>query len=138
MPPDATDAASARGRAPAEVRRRRDPARPHHRRPGALASTYNAIAILKGAGSVIARPDGQYAINPTGSPALATAGTGDVLAGLLGALLAQDYAPWDAAVAATWLHGRAGEDAGDIGLVASDVAARAADELRRLRAGLNR
>jgi len=102
-----------------------------------IASTYNAVAILKGAGSVVARPDGLYAINPTGSPALATAGTGDVLAGMLGAFLAQGLAHWDAALAATWLHGHAGEGTGDIGLVAGDVAPRAADVLGRLRAGVN-
>jgi hydroxyethylthiazole kinase-like uncharacterized protein yjeF len=111
-----------------------------HDRVGAarrLASSYNAIAILKGAGSVIARPDGLYAINPSGSPALATAGTGDVLAGMLGAFLAQGFAPWDAAIAATWLHGRAADDSADLGLVASDVALRAVDVLGRLRSGLS-
>jgi len=102
-----------------------------------LARRYAAIALLKGAGSVIAAPDARYAINPTGSPALATAGTGDVLAGMLGAFLAQGLGVWDAAIAATWLHGRAAEDSGDAGLVAGDVAPRAADVLRRLRAGFS-
>ena len=82
-------------------------------------------------------PDGRYAINPTGSPALATAGTGDVLAGMLGALLAQGLGDWDATLAATWLHGRAAEDSGDVGLVAGEVAPRAVDVLRRLRAGFS-
>jgi hydroxyethylthiazole kinase-like uncharacterized protein yjeF len=102
-----------------------------------LAQRYGAIALLKGAGSVIAAPDGRYAINPTGSPALATAGTGDVLAGMLGSFLAQGLGDWDAALAATWLHGRAAEDSGDAGLVAGEVAPRAADVLRRLRAGFS-
>jgi hydroxyethylthiazole kinase-like uncharacterized protein yjeF len=102
-----------------------------------IATRYNAVAILKGAGTVVARPDGLYAINPTGSPALATAGTGDVLAGMLGAFLAQGLAPWDAALAGPWLHGRAGEDTGDMGLVAGDVAPRAADVLCQLRAGVS-
>ncbi len=101
-----------------------------------LAQKFSAIVILKGAGSVIARADGSYAINPTGSPALATAGTGDVLAGMLGAFLAQGFRPWDTAVGATWLHGRAAEDGTDVGLVAGDVAPRAAEILRRLRAGI--
>jgi hydroxyethylthiazole kinase-like uncharacterized protein yjeF len=99
-----------------------------------LARECNAVVVLKGVGSVIARPDGRYGINPTGSPALATAGTGDVLAGMLGAFLAQGFGAWDAAVAAAWLHGRAAEGA-DIGLVAGDVAPRAAALLQRLRAG---
>jgi ADP-dependent NAD(P)H-hydrate dehydratase / NAD(P)H-hydrate epimerase len=103
----------------------------------ALARRFNAVALLKGAGTVIARPDGRYAINTTGSPALATAGSGDVLAGMIGALLAQGATAWDAALAAAWLHGRAGEGR-DIGLVAGDVAAYAADELRRLRAAARR
>jgi hydroxyethylthiazole kinase-like uncharacterized protein yjeF len=102
-----------------------------------LARRFNAIALLKGAGTVIARPDGRYAINSTGSPALATAGTGDVLAGMIGALLAQGATAWDAALAAAWLHGRAGEGR-DIGLVAGDIAVRAADELRQLRAAARR
>ena len=103
-----------------------------------LSREFDAIAILKGAGSVIAGTDGRYAVNSTGSPALATAGTGDVLAGMLGALLAQGVAAWDAAVAAVWLHGRAADGAGDVGMVASDVAPRAAEILSRMRAHLRR
>jgi hydroxyethylthiazole kinase-like uncharacterized protein yjeF len=99
-----------------------------------LSRDFDAITILKGAGSVIAGTDGRYAVNSTGSPALATAGTGDVLAGMLGALLAQGVTAWDAAVAAVWLHGRAADDAGDVGMVASDVAPRAAEILSRMRA----
>lgn len=98
-----------------------------------LAREYRAIVVLKGAGSVLAAPDGSVAINPTGSPALATAGTGDVLAGMLGALLAQGFDPWQSALAATWLHGAAADGMGDIGLVAGDVAPRAAEALRALR-----
>jgi hydroxyethylthiazole kinase-like uncharacterized protein yjeF len=98
-----------------------------------VARRYRAIALLKGAGTVIAEATGSYAINPTGSPALATAGTGDVLAGMIGALLAQGIDGWDATLAAAWLHGRAAENRGDIGLVASDVAPLAAALLRHLR-----
>ena len=98
-----------------------------------LAAEYRAIVVLKGAGSVIAAPDGRAAINSTGSPALATAGTGDVLAGMLGALLAQGFDGWQAVLAATWLHGAAADGMGDIGLVAGDVAPRAAEVLRGLR-----
>lgn len=100
-----------------------------------IAQRCRCLVLLKGAGTVIARVDGHYAINPTGSPALATAGTGDVLTGMLVALLAQGHDAWTAAQAAAWLHGRAGEGTGDIGLIAGEVAARATHVLRALRAG---
>lgn len=91
-----------------------------------LAQKFNATIVLKGSGSVICRPDGQLSINPTGNPALASAGTGDVLAGLCGALLAQKMPVWDAANTATWVHGRAadqlvGQGIGPIGLCASEL-----------------
>ncbi len=99
-----------------------------------LAQRYTAWTVLKGAGSVIASPTGRYWINATGTPALATAGTGDVLAGMLGAFLAQGLAVQDAVLGAVWLHGRAADrHGGDVGLVASDVALLAADELNVLR-----
>jgi hydroxyethylthiazole kinase-like uncharacterized protein yjeF len=101
-----------------------------------LAQRYGCIAVLKGAGTVLAHPDGHYAINPTGSPALATAGTGDALAGMIGALIAQGHEAWTATQAAVWLHGRAAEG-GDIGLLADEIAPRAVEALRRLRAGLS-
>jgi len=90
-----------------------------------LAAETNAIVILKGSGSVIARPDGQISINPTGNPALATAGTGDVLSGVCGALLAQGWPAWETALAATWMHGTAADQLvtrgiGPIGLLASE------------------
>jgi hydroxyethylthiazole kinase-like uncharacterized protein yjeF len=98
-----------------------------------LAARFGAIVVLKGAGSVIAAGE-QYWVNPTGGPALATPGTGDVLAGMIGALLAQGFDPVPAVLAATWLHGRAADDFGaDIGLVASDIAPLAARALARLR-----
>jgi hydroxyethylthiazole kinase-like uncharacterized protein yjeF len=97
-----------------------------------LATRYRSLVVLKGAGTISVHTNGRCAINPTGGPALATAGTGDVLAGLLGGLLAQHFDPWQATLAATWLHGRAGEGR-DVGLVAGDIAKRAADELAKLR-----
>ncbi|HET9022991.1 MAG TPA: NAD(P)H-hydrate dehydratase [Burkholderiaceae bacterium] len=99
----------------------------------ALASDCRALVILKGAGSVIAAPDGRTVINPTGSPALATAGTGDVLAGMLGALIAQGFDAWQAVIAAVWLHGAAVRGAGDIGVTAGELAPRAVAALRGLR-----
>ena len=98
-----------------------------------LATRYQSIVVLKGAGTVIAHPDGRCAINSTGGPALATAGSGDVLAGLLSGLLAQGFDPWQATQAAVWLHGCAGVGR-DIGLVANEVATQAVDQLRQLRA----
>jgi ADP-dependent NAD(P)H-hydrate dehydratase / NAD(P)H-hydrate epimerase len=98
-----------------------------------LADRFEAIVVLKGAGSVVATRE-RYWINPTGSAALASAGTGDVLAGMIGALLAQGYEAQQAVLAAVWLHGRAADDFGaDVGLVAGEVAALAARALSRLR-----
>ncbi|MBU6271883.1 MAG: NAD(P)H-hydrate dehydratase [Betaproteobacteria bacterium] len=74
-----------------------------------LAGRHRAVVLLKGAGTIIASPCGRWAINTTGSPALATGGTGDVLAGLIGGLLAQSYPAWEAACLGAWLHGRAAD-----------------------------
>lgn len=90
----------------------------------ALARVHGAVALLKGAGTLVAAPDGRTAVIGTGSPALATAGSGDVLTGVIAALLAKGMEPWAAAVAGAAAHGRAGELAGHgDGTVASDVVA---------------
>ena len=86
-----------------------------------LAAHAEAIVVLKGPGTVIAAPDGRAAVNPTGSSALATAGTGDVLAGVIGGLLARGVPPFEAAVSAVYVHGAAADLLGPHGLVAPDL-----------------
>jgi hydroxyethylthiazole kinase-like uncharacterized protein yjeF len=91
-----------------------------------LAQRFQAIVVLKGSGSVIARPDGLIAVNPTGNAALATAGSGDVLSGVCAALLAQRWQPWQAALGAVWLHGAAADalvarGIGPVGLCAGEL-----------------
>ncbi|TNM36668.1 NAD(P)H-hydrate dehydratase [Nocardioides albidus] len=88
------------------------------------ARRYDAVVLLKGRHTVVARPDGQVRVTMTGTPWLATAGAGDVLGGLIGALLAAGLDPFDAASVGSWLHGAAATQASAGGpIVASDVAA---------------
>lgn len=91
----------------------------------ALARRYQAVCVLKGAGSLVADPDGQLLLCDRGHPAMAGAGLGDVLAGLIGALLAQGVPAMAAASLAVWLHARAGERLAEqgCGLAASDLCA---------------
>lgn len=99
-----------------------------------LAEALAATVALKGAGTIIAAADGRLWINATGGPALATPGSGDSLAGIIGALLAQGFAPTEATLAAVWLHGKAADEyGGDVGLVAGEIGARAAGYLARIR-----
>ena len=89
----------------------------------ALVKKYSVVCVLKGAGTLVAGLDGELAICNHGHPAMATAGLGDVLAGVTGALLAQGMSAFDAACLAVWLHARAGEQQGQLGrgLAASDL-----------------
>lgn len=86
----------------------------------AAAKQANAVVLLKGPDTVIAAPDGRAVVNTHATPFLATAGTGDVLAGVIGGLLAQGLDPFDAACAASWMHGDAGIRVGP-GLIAEDL-----------------
>jgi hydroxyethylthiazole kinase-like uncharacterized protein yjeF len=93
-----------------------------------LAARFGAIVVLKGSGSVIADPQGLALINPTGNPGLATGGTGDVLAGVCGSLLAQGWPAWQAALGAVWMHGAAADwlvlhGVGPIGMTAGELPA---------------
>jgi hydroxyethylthiazole kinase-like uncharacterized protein yjeF len=100
----------------------------------ALAAHTGAVTVLKGSGTVIARSDGRAWINPTGGPALATPGSGDALAGMIGALLAQRFDAVEATLAAVWLHGAAADaHGGDVGLTAGDLPPLAAQRLIELR-----
>jgi hydroxyethylthiazole kinase-like uncharacterized protein yjeF len=86
----------------------------------AAAARTGGVVLLKGADTIVAAPDGQVAINASAPPWLATAGSGDVLSGVIGGLLAQGMDAWEAAAAGAWVHGRAGALAGQ-GLVAEDL-----------------
>jgi NAD(P)H-hydrate repair Nnr-like enzyme with NAD(P)H-hydrate dehydratase domain len=91
-----------------------------------LAERTGAITILKGAGTVVAEPGGRMRVCSAGSPAMAVAGTGDVLSGVVAALLANGIGAFDAASAAVQLHAMAGELAAssDRGLLATELAAK--------------
>ena len=91
-----------------------------------LATRLNCFVVLKGAGSICAQPNGAWYLNGSGNPGLASAGTGDVLAGIIGALLAQGMVPRDALLLGVFLHGAAADELsrkniGPVGLTASDV-----------------
>jgi hydroxyethylthiazole kinase-like uncharacterized protein yjeF len=93
-----------------------------------IAARFKSVVVLKGSGSVIAAPGGAVVINTSGNPGLATAGTGDVLAGVAGSLLAQGWPLWETALGAVWLHGAAADrlveqGVGPIGMTAGELPA---------------
>jgi NAD(P)H-hydrate epimerase len=102
----------------------------------ALAARYGAVAVLKGAGSLVAEPDGRLDVCPWGNPGMASGGMGDLLTGIVAALLAQGCSAPEAARLGVGLHARAGDLAvrgeGERGLLASDLLA----PLRRLLNGI--
>ncbi|MGA8140509.1 MAG: NAD(P)H-hydrate dehydratase, partial [Desulfobaccales bacterium] len=89
------------------------------------AGQYGVVLVLKGAQTLVAAPDGRLSLNPTGNPALASGGTGDVLTGLIGGFLAQGLSAWDAARLGVYLHGLSADwfaaRHGPRGLVAGDL-----------------
>ena len=101
----------------------------------ALAERTGAVTLLKGSRTLVATPDGVVRINPTGGPVLATAGSGDVLTGIIGGLLARGVEPVDAASAGAYVHGLAGIAAGRStgeGTLASDVARHVPEAVNRV------
>lgn len=90
-----------------------------------FAKEYNTITVLKGAGTIIASPDGRVLINNTGNSGMATGGSGDVLAGMIASLLAQNKNAFDCASAGVYLHGLSGDIAkekfGEISMLPSDT-----------------
>jgi NAD(P)H-hydrate epimerase len=95
------------------------------------------VVVLKGHQTLIAEPDGGVHVNPTGNPGMASGGTGDVLAGMIAALLARGLDPADAACTGVYLHGLAGDmvrdEIGDTGMAAMDVAEKIPRAIQRLR-----
>lgn len=116
------------GRATSEVNRDRI------RVARAFATEHRCYVVLKGARTVIAVPEGRVFINPTGNPGMASAGMGDVLAGIIAALLGQRLSPADAMKLGVYVHGLAGDrvaaQKGEIGMIASDIIAELPAALR--------
>ncbi|HEV2014303.1 MAG TPA: NAD(P)H-hydrate dehydratase [Candidatus Dormibacteraeota bacterium] len=102
-----------------------------------FAKVWNKVVVLKGAGTVIAAPDGRVTLNPVATPALASGGTGDVLAGVIAGLMGQKLPPFEAAVTGVHVHSLAGMDLeaslGQAGVLASDLLPQIPRVMERLR-----
>ncbi|MCX6901528.1 MAG: NAD(P)H-hydrate dehydratase [Verrucomicrobia bacterium] len=102
-----------------------------------FAAESKAVVVLKGSRTVVANPAGDISVNSTGNPGMASGGVGDVLTGVIGALLAQNFSAFDAARLSVWMHGFAGDIAtqeiGEEALIASDVISHLGAAFRRLR-----
>ncbi len=100
------------------------------------AKRYNIIIVLKGHATAIVRPTGRVYFNSTGNPGMATAGSGDVLTGIIAAFIAQGYSPQHAASLGVFFHGMAGdmaaEEKGEFGMTASDIAAHVGRAVRQV------
>ena len=122
LTPHAGELARLLGRDPAAVRDADRPALAEA--AAALAAEIDAVIVFKGAGTIVVAPHRQ-ARNDTGNPGMATAGTGDVLAGVIAALLGQGLEAFDAARLGAWVHGRAGDaaaaDLGQVSMTARDL-----------------
>jgi NAD(P)H-hydrate epimerase len=107
-----------------------------------LAEETGAVVVLKGAATVTAEPEGRCVVNASGGPILATGGTGDVLTGVIGGLLAQGTNAFDAGALGAFLHGwaadRLAERLGSTGVLAGDLAAEIPAALSSLRDALGR
>ncbi len=104
------------------------------------ATKFRSVVVLKGARTVVATPEGEVFIVPTGNPGMATGGMGDVLTGAVAALIGQGVPPAQAAYAAAYLHGLAADliaqDRGMVGMLASEVADQLPRAIQRVQAGL--
>ncbi|MBL7874909.1 MAG: NAD(P)H-hydrate dehydratase [Cyclobacteriaceae bacterium] len=102
-----------------------------------FASRIRSIIILKGAYSAIATPDGKIFFNPTGNPGMATGGSGDILTGILTALLAQGYSSVEASITGVYIHGLAGDlaarESGQVSLIAGDINDHLAGAFKKVR-----
>ncbi|TAN62587.1 carbohydrate kinase-like protein, partial [bacterium] len=100
-----------------------------------FASHYNIVLVLKGHRAIVAAPDKKIYVNPTGNPGMATAGSGDVLTGIIAALLGQGLGAFEAAKTGVYLHGLAGDLAAkektQAGMIASDIIEKIPDAIKK-------